>query len=159
MALSGGETFDIQYGDVHERVHAACLDAPEVEHRFVELGWFGRAMVSAVRLEFDLGAVVCVADQVPPLTDENGHRVVHLTLAGGQDYSQEVIASGLGILRPVQCDRAAEYRALETRAITQQRGLWGAMGERPAIAAANLIVSAGPGAGAGMLPKRRTGGG
>ena len=161
VALSGGETFDIRYGDVRERVHAACLDAPETDHRFVELGWFGRAMVSAVRLEFDLGAEICVAEQSPPLTDEEGHRVVHVTLEGGQDYSREVIAAGLGLLRPARCDRAAEYRVLENRAISEQRGLWGEMGARPAIAAANLVVSVGPesGSGARMAAPRRSGGG
>jgi len=165
VAFGGGETFDVQYRDVRERVHAACLDAPEVEHRFVELGWFGRAMVSAVRLELKLGDEVCFSEQSPPLVDEEGHRVVHLSLAGGQDYSREVIAGGLGLLRPARCDRAEEYRGLENRAIAEHRGLWGTIGTRPALAAARLVVSAGPGAGGaaasrpGATRRRRSGGG
>jgi hypothetical protein len=55
QAVSGGETFDVLLGDRLERVHAACLDAPETQHLFPELGWFGRATVSAVLLEVKPG--------------------------------------------------------------------------------------------------------
>ena len=125
VSLRSGETLEVTDGKRRELIHLACLDTPETQHKYPELGWFGRAALSAVELEVPAGAHVCIAEQTPPQRDGEGHRIVFVTLADGRDYAAEVIGGGLGLLRPAGCARAAYYRRLEDRAIGRQRGLWG----------------------------------
>jgi endonuclease YncB( thermonuclease family) len=155
LGLQSGETLEVMTGETRETIHVACLDAPETQHRYSEIGWFGRATVSAVQLELKAGAEVCLREQAPPQRDELGHRVVYVTLAGGEDYTGEIIGGGLGLLRPASCSRAEAYRRLENRAMAEQRGLWGAMSSTAAFAAAQQVASA-PG---GAAPTRRASGG
>lgn len=155
VSLRSGETLEVSDGKRREIVHLACLDAPETQHKYPELGWFGRATLSAVKLAVPAGAHVCLTEQTPPKRDGEGHRVVFVTLADGRDYTAEVIGGGLGLLRPASCSRAAYYRRLEDQAITEQRGLWGAMSNKAAFAAANLAVAVA----GGPAPPRRSGGG
>ena len=54
-------------GEERETVHLACLDAPETQHQFAELAWFGRATLSAVQLAVKRGAEVCLTELTPPL--------------------------------------------------------------------------------------------
>ena len=155
VSLRSGETLQISDGKTREIVHLACLDAPETRHKYPELGWFGRATLSAVELAVPPGSHICVTEQTPPKRDAEGHRVVYVNLADGRDYTAEVIAGGLGLLRPAGCPRAAEYRRMEDRAIARQRGLWGTMSAQAAFKAANLAVSVG----GGPAPPRQRGGG
>lgn len=155
VGLRSGETLEVSDGTRREIVHLACLDAPETEHKYPELGWFGRATLSAVELEVPAGSHVCLTEQTPPRRDREGHRIVYVTLADGRDYTAQVIGGGLGLLRPAGCARAARYRRLEDRAIARQRGLWGGMAARAAFRAANLAVSVG----GGPPPPRRSRGG
>jgi endonuclease YncB( thermonuclease family) len=155
VSLRSGETLEISDGKRREIVHLACLDAPETVHKYPQLGWFGRATLSAVELAVPPGAHVCLTEQSPPKRDGEGHRVVYVTLADGRDYTQEVIAGGLGLLRPAHCARAAHYREIEDHAIAKQRGLWGGMAAEPAFAAGRLALSVA----GGPPPPRRSGGG
>jgi endonuclease YncB( thermonuclease family) len=155
VSLRSGETLEVLGSAGREIVHLACLDAPETQHKYPELGWFGRATLSAVEMAVGAGAHVCLTEQSPPKRDGEGHRVVFVTLADGKDYTAQVIAGGLGLLRPASCARAAHYRRLEDQAIVKQRGLWGAMSNKAAFAAANLAVSVA----GGPPPPRRSGGG
>ena len=156
VSLRSGETLEVTDGKRRELIHLACLDTPETQHKYPELGWFGRAALSAVELEVPAGAHVCIAEQTPPQRDGEGHRIVFVTLADGRDYAAEVIGGGLGLLRPAGCARAAYYRRLEDRAIGRQRGLWGEVSSRPAFQAANLAVSV---VGGPPSPRRSGGGG
>jgi endonuclease YncB( thermonuclease family) len=158
LAMVGSETFEVTTGTEHESVHIACLDAPETRHRFAELGWFGRATLSAMQTEVRQGDEVCLSEHSPPQRDLEGHRIVYVTLADGKDYAAGVIGSGLGLLRPGPCGRAVAYRTLEDRAIAQGRGLWGPRAERAAFAAAGNSIAIGAGGG-GAPPPRRVGGG
>ncbi|MFQ5350754.1 MAG: hypothetical protein ACE5EG_09965, partial [Thermoanaerobaculia bacterium] len=54
--LLSGETLEVSDGKKREIVHLACLDAPEVQHKYPQLGWFGRATLSAVELAVPTGA-------------------------------------------------------------------------------------------------------
>lgn len=155
VRLLGGESLEVAVGERLEIVHLACLDAPETRHQFPELGWFGRAALSAVELELPVGSSLCLRELSPPQRDGEGHRIVHVALADGRDYAAEMIAGGLALLRPGPCNRAADYRRFEDQAIRRQRGLWGPGGQRAAFAAVGLsaAVSAGP------APRRRPGGG
>lgn len=144
LAVVDGETLQVATGEGRETIHLACLDTPETEHRFAELRWFGRAALSAVQIEVKPGAEVCLTELELPQRDEEGHRIVFVTLADGRDYTEGVIAGGLGLLRPGRCSRAAHYRQLENRAIAEQRGLWGPMSQRAAFAAVNFTPT-GPG--------------
>ena len=155
VSLRSGETLEISDGKKREIVHLACLDAPETQHKYPELGWFGRATLSAVELAVPPGSHICVTEQSPLKRDAEGHRVVYVNLADGRDYTAQVIAGGLGLLRPVGCARAAEYRRMEDRAIERQRGLWGTMSAEAAFKAANLAVTVA----GGPPPPRRKGGG
>jgi endonuclease YncB( thermonuclease family) len=155
LELPSAETIEVMIGEEPETVHIACLDAPETQHRFAELSWFGRATLSSVEMEVRRGDEVCLTEQVPPVRDGQGHRIVYVKLADGRDYAAGVIAGGLGLLRPELCGRAARYRALEDRAIAGQAGLWGQMSARAAFAAASHTVAVGAGPG----PPRRAGGG
>jgi endonuclease YncB( thermonuclease family) len=155
VSLRSGETLEVSDGKRREIVHPACLDAPETQHKYPQLGWFGRATLSAVELAVPPGAHICLTEQSPPKRDGEGHRVVFITLADGRDFTAEVIGGGLGLLRPAACARAAHYRRIEDQAITRQRGLWGAMSTQAAFAAANLAVSVS----GGPPPPRRSGGG
>ena len=157
VGLRGSETLVVADGEERETVHAACLDAPETDHRFPELGWFGRATLAAARLEVAAGDRVCLADLEPPQRDAEGHRIVYVTLADGSDYTAQLIGGGLGLLRSGSCSRAAGYRRLEDRAIAELRGLWGPPGATAAFAAIRQAdaVSGGP-----APPRQRaTGGG
>lgn len=155
VRLLSGETLEVLGSEGREIVHLACLDAPETQHKYPQLGWFGRATLSAVELAVPPGSHVCFTELSPPKRDGEGHRVVFVTLADGRDFTAEVIAGGLGLLRPAVCPRAAHYRRIEDRAIAQQKGLWGAMSNQAAFAAANLAVSVV----GGPPPPRRSGGG
>lgn len=154
IAVKTGETLEVAVGEERETIHLACLDTPETEHQFAELAWFGRATLSAVQLEVKPGAEVCLTELTPPLRDNAGHRVVHVSLADGMDYAEAVIFDGLGLLRPGVCRRASHLRRLEDRAIAEQRGLWGPMSQRAAFQAA----MSGPAVSAGPAPARRSGG-
>ena len=161
VALRDSETLSVllEGAAEPETVHVSCLDAPDTRHRFAELGWFGRAALSAIKLEVQTGQEVCLTEHTPPQRDKEGHRVVYVTLAGGQDYAASVIAAGLGLLRLGPCARADRYRDLETRAIATQRGLWGRRSERAAIAAAGNTIAIAGAPGGGAAPPRRIGGG
>lgn len=150
------ETLEIVTRSSREVVHLACLDAPETEHPSPQIAWFGRATLGWMRLELKAGEKLCVSDQAPERIDAEGHRTVFVTLADGRDLSATVIGGGYGLLRPGACDRAAEYRELENRAIEEGRGLWGARSERSAVAAVSNFgaASAGP-----PPPRQRIGGG
>jgi len=154
IAIKSGETLEIAVGEERETIHLACLDAPETQHQFAELAWFGRATLSAVQLAMKPGAEICLTELAPPQRDKNGHRIAHVTLADGRDYAEAVIFDGLGILRPGRCHRANYLRQLEDRAIAEQRGLWGPMSERAAFQAA----MSGPAVNAGPAPARQSGG-
>lgn len=156
VSLRSGETLEVLTDrKKREIVHPACLDAPEIQHKYPQLGWFGRATLSAVELAMPPGAHVCLTEQSPPQRDGEGHRVVFVTLADGRDYTAEVIGGGLGLLRPATCAAAARYRMIEDHAIRKHRGLWGTMSTEAAFAAANLSVSVS----GGPPPPRRSGGG
>ncbi len=156
VGLRSGEALEVSDGKRRELVHPACLDAPETQHKYPQLGWFGRATLSAVELAVPPGARVCLTEQSPPKRDSEGHRVVFVTLADGRDYTAEVIGGGLGLLRPASCAKAAHYRRIEDRAIAKQRGLWGTMSTQAAFAAADLAVSV---VGGPPPPRRSAGGG
>jgi endonuclease YncB( thermonuclease family) len=156
VGLRGAETLDVLIAGERETVHVACLDAPESRHRHQALGWFGRATESAVEIELGKGAQVCLTEHVPPQQDGQDHRIVYVTLADGRDYTEELIAGGLGLLRFGPCSRAAEYRQLENRAIAEERGLWGPRSAEAAFAATSLVAStAGTGAGSAAPPARK----
>ena len=156
VSLRSGEALEVMTDDrKRELVHPACLDAPEIQHKYPQLGWFGRATLSAVELAVPPGAHICLTEQSPPQRDGEGHRVVFISLADGRDYTAEVIGGGLGLLRPTACSAAARYRLIEDHAIKKQRGLWGTMSTEAAFAAANLAVAVS----GGPPPPRRSGGG
>jgi endonuclease YncB( thermonuclease family) len=155
LGWRGSESLDVQSGEERELIHVACLDAPETQHRFAELGWFGRATLSALQLEIR-ATDVCLTESAPPQRDGDGHRIVHVTLGDGRDYAALVIASGLGLLRAEVCGRAQYYRGLEDTAIAGELGLWGPMAARPAMAAVSQVAST---AGGAAPPRRRAAGG
>jgi endonuclease YncB( thermonuclease family) len=145
LGLRGTETLVVAGGETQETVHVACLDAPETGHKFPELGWFGRTTLSAVQLDVRAGQSICLAELDPPQSDNEGHRIVYVTLADGDDYAAKLIGDGLGMLRSGSCSRAADYRHLEDRAIAELRGLWGPMGQPAAMAAIRQADAVGGG--------------
>ncbi len=159
IRLPGEASADGQADLETETVHVSCLDAPDTEHRYPQLGWFGRTTLGAIQVELTPGSELCLAEQDPPLRDSEGHRIVSVTLAGGRDYTARVIKSGFGILRAGTCSRQAYYRSLEDLAIAERRGLWGPLGERPSLQAANLAVAVSGAPTVGGSPSRRSGGG
>jgi endonuclease YncB( thermonuclease family) len=156
-AIRSGETLEVVVGGEPETIHLACLDAPETEHQFPELAWFGRATVSAIELGLKPGAEICLVEQTPERRDRQGHRIVDVKWADGRDFAEAVIFDGLGILRPGKCPRALYLRRLEDRAIAEQRGLWGPMSQKAAFQAvmSGPAVDAGPSR--GQVPSRAPG--
>jgi endonuclease YncB( thermonuclease family) len=152
IAVNSSETLEVAVGEERETIHLACLDAPETQHQFAELAWFGRATLSAVQMAVKPGAEVCLTELTPPVRDKADHRIVWVSLADGRDYTEAVIFDGLGLLRPGLCDRGAHLRRLEDRAIAEQRGLWGPMSQKAAFQAA----MSGPAVSAGPAPARRS---
>jgi endonuclease YncB( thermonuclease family) len=146
LGLRGAETLEVAQGAGAETVHVACLDAPEISHELPELGFFGRAALSAIELELRVGEAVCLQEHAPPLRDGEGHRVLYVSLADGRDYAAEVIAGGLGMVRSGPCSRASYYRGLEERALSEERGLWGRVTAEAAFTAlsSTLAKAAGP---------------
>lgn len=179
VSVVDGETLRVQVGDEVETVHVACLDTPDTRHRFTELSWFGRTALDAVAVEFGKNPGVCLAELPSPQRDQEGHRIVYVLMGNGKDYAAEVIAAGFGLQRLGPCERAGAYRALESRAIADERGLWGAKSEKMALTVASNTVAigtsevsraggssavsgardAGRARGSGAPPPRRIGGG
>ena len=158
VSLIDGETIEVEGETRTEIVHVACFDAPDIRHRFPELSWFGRVTRTSIGHALKTGAEVCLAELAMPQRDQDGHRIVYVTLASGKDYAAEAIRGGLGLLRPGPCERAEAYRRLEDRAIAEERGLWGERSEEVAFAVAANTVAIGAG-GVGTPPPRRVGGG
>ncbi len=157
VALRGSETLEVRIGDQNETVHLACLDAPETDHRFPQLAWFGRAAHSWMQIEIREGTELCLVEHTPSLRDGAGHRIVYVSSTRGRDYTAAAIGGGYGVLRAGDCSRAAQYSLLEGDAIAEERGLWGHRAESAAVAA----VSSGVATSAGPPPRRprRSGGG
>jgi len=141
VALRGSETLEVVHEGGAELVHVACLDAPEVGHELPQLGFFGRAALSAIELELRPGQAVCLGEHAPALRDGEGHRVLHVFLAGERDYAAEAIAGGVGMLRSGPCDHASFYRDLEDRALADLRGLWGPVSAEASLAAVSSSVA------------------
>ena len=152
-SIQSGETLEVIVDGESEIVHLACVDAPETQHQFPELAWFGRATVSAIRIAVKPGAEICLVEQKPVRRDGEGHRIVDVQLSDGRDIAEAVIFDGLGLLRPASCSRAHYLRRLEDRAIAEQRGLWGSMSQKAALQAA----MSGPAVDAGASPARTPG--
>ena len=152
IAVNTGETLEVDVDGKRETIHLACLDAPETQHQFAELAWFGRTTLSAVQMAVKPGSEICLTELSPPVRDKADHRIVWVRLADGRDFTEAVIFDGLGLLRPGLCDRARHLRRLEDRAIAEQRGLWGAMSQKAAFKAA----MSGPAVSAGPAPARRS---
>lgn len=156
--IHSGETLEVVVEGETETIHLACLDAPETQHQFPELAWFGRATLSAIQLAVKPDAEVCLVEQTPERLDRAGHRIVDVKLADGKDFAEAVIFDGLGLLRPRKCPRAGYLRQLEDRAIAEQRGLWGPMSQRAAFQAAMSGPAVDAGKSAAQLPARAPGG-
>ncbi|MEO8503995.1 MAG: hypothetical protein ABI609_08875 [Acidobacteriota bacterium] len=140
------ETLEVSAGGKTETVHAACLGAPQVQQRYPELAWFGRASTTGVASLVRAGQTVCLAEEQPPLRDPLGHRRLYIELAGGRDLTAEVIGRGLGVLRSGVCSRAERYRPIAKEAFLAERGHWGPTSFDAALAVLSNgpILAAGP---------------
>ena len=130
----GAETFELAIDRKREIVHLACLDAPEIRHRFPELAWYGHETAAIVGGLVHEGQSVCFVEESPPQLDREEHRLVYVRLADGRDLGAEVISRGLGLARAGGCGRGESYRALEDQARIQDRGHWGPSGNAASVA-------------------------
>ncbi len=140
------ETLVVTVNGASETVHAACLAAPQSQHAFPVLAWFGQQSRAATASLVHPGDSVCLVEEQPPLRDGLGHRRVYIELADGRDLTAEVIGRGLGLPREAGCSRAARYRALAAEARSDERGHWGPSGTTAALAVLHSapVLGAGP---------------
>jgi endonuclease YncB( thermonuclease family) len=124
-AVAAGETLEVAIGGKKETVHLAGVDAPELDHASAELAWFGDQARAASTTMAPVGSKVCVADEIPPLVDRGGHRIVYLTLPDGRDLGAELVARGFGLAREGDAARRETYIALERTALASAIGGWG----------------------------------
>ncbi len=146
VAFAGAETLEVAIDGRAETVHLACLDAPESEHEFLSLGWFGRVAEGVAESLVRPGQEICLFEESPPQRDGAGHRVVFVRLPDGRDPAAELIGAGFGLARAGQCARADAYLGLEGQARREERGHWGRSSQRAAFAAAGdaMAAAAGP---------------
>jgi endonuclease YncB( thermonuclease family) len=147
------ETYELAIDGRREIVHLACLDAPEVRHRFPELAWYGHQTAGVVGGLLGPGQSVCFVEEDPPQRDRENHRLVYLKLGDGRDLGAEVISRGLGLSRAGGCARGESYRVLEEQARLQDRGHWGPAGNAASVAIVSQALAF------HAAPAPRTGGG
>lgn len=147
------ETYELAIEGRREIVHLACLDAPEIRHRFPELAWYGHQTASVVGGLLGPGQSVCFVEESPPQRDRENHRLVYLRLGDGRDLGAEVISRGLGLSRTGSCARGEGYRVLEQQARVQDRGHWGPSGNAASVAIVSQALAF------HAAPSPRTGGG
>ena len=124
VSVREAETLEIESAGRKETVHLACVDAPGVTHIFPQLSALGADAREKVELLARPGFKVCVAEEIPPLRDRDGHRVVYLKLADGRDLGGELLTRGLALARTGGCAREKTYFELESRAIAALAGHW-----------------------------------
>jgi endonuclease YncB( thermonuclease family) len=146
-AVVNAETLKIETAGRVEVVHLACVDGPDLRHKFPDLDWYGRVAMAAVEALAPAGAAVCVGEDTPPRRDVEGHRIVYARAPGGADLGAEVVARGLGVVRSETCARLESYRAAERGARQAGRGHWGPEASAPSLAIAvnALALTGGPG--------------
>jgi endonuclease YncB( thermonuclease family) len=149
-----GETLDVEIAGKIETVHLAGVDAPEADHRTPELAWLGERARAETAALAPPGARVCVADEVPPLVDRGGHRIVYVALPGGADLGAALVARGLGLARGGAAARRATYLELERAALGGAAGAWGELEHDLSVAIVPQAYDLG-GSGKGAAPPRR----
>jgi endonuclease YncB( thermonuclease family) len=129
VQVLAAETLEIEIGGRTETVHLAGIDAPETQHRYEELAWFGREAAAEVEAEIPrLTRAVCVADEAPPLVDRAGHRIVYVSLPNGGDLGEDLLLRGLALARSGDASRHDHYLEIERIALASEVGLWGDTG-------------------------------
>lgn len=120
-----GDTVELDSG---ERIRYLLVDTPE-----------STSTVECYGEEATLANANLVAGQVVDLeydqecTDRFGRLLAYVSF-NGRDISQQLIEQGYGCvlhIPPNGADRVDLYRALESRAESEGRGLWGACAENP----------------------------
>jgi endonuclease YncB( thermonuclease family) len=124
VSVLEAESLEIESGGKKETVHVACIDAPGVNHALPQLSALGADARERVALLARPGFKVCVAEEIPPLVDRQGHRVVYLRLPDGRDLGGELLTRGLALARSGGCARDADYRKLQSQAIVALAGHW-----------------------------------
>jgi len=146
VQVVSAETLSVTVDGRSETIHAACLSAPQTQHAFPVLAYFGKEAASAVASLLHPGDGVCLVEEQPPQRDTLGHRRLYVELAEGPDLTAEVIGRGLGLVRTGPCGRLARYQALAEQARAEERGHWGPAGTSAALAvlASGPVLNAGP---------------
>ncbi len=149
------ETLKVRAGGRLEAVHLACVDGPDLRHKFKDLDFYGSVALQTLERLAPAGSTICIAEDNPPRRDVEGHRLVFARSANGLDLGGEVVSRGLGLVRSETCSRAAAYRQLETSARVDRQGHWGPQsGETSLKIALNSMAMYG-----GPAPPPRVGGG
>lgn len=148
------DTLTVDVSGRSETIHAGCLAAPQIQHAFPVLAWFGQQAASVAASLVHPGDTVCLIEEQPPQRDALGHRRLFVELAHGRDLTAELIGRGLAVVRGGGCSRGPQYRKLAEEARADDRGHWGPTGTQAALA----VLSSGPVLGAGP-PVRTSAGG
>ena len=120
-----GDTLRARVAGKSESVRLLGIDAPEV-------GAGGAAGATAeIRALTSRPTVVLVGDRSQAKRDRYGRLLAYVTLPGGSDLGERLVAGGHAAVyvyggKPFA--RAAGYRAAEAMAKTHQRGQWGLCG-------------------------------
>jgi endonuclease YncB( thermonuclease family) len=162
-SIVNAETLKIEVGGRLEGVHLACVDGPDLKHKFPDLDWYGRVAHAAVESLAPAGSAICVSEDSPPRRDVEGHRIVYVRTRSGADLGAQVIERGLGVVRTEPCARLETYRIAERKARLAGSGNWGTEANAPSLAIAfnAMALTGGPGPAprAGVLSGGGGGGG
>jgi len=146
-AVVNAETLKIKTAGRLEGVHLACVDGPDVRHKFPDLDWYGSVARAALEAMAPVGAAVCVSEDTPPRRDVEGHRLVYVRTKSGADLGAAVIARGLAVVRTEPCARLESYRVAERKARLAGDGHWGVEANAASVAIAinAMALTGGPG--------------
>jgi endonuclease YncB( thermonuclease family) len=158
-SIINAETLKIDVGGRLEGVHLACVDGPDLKHKFPDLDWYGRVAHAAVEALAPAGSAICVGEDSPPRRDVEGHRIVYVRTKTGADLGAQVIERGLGVVRTEPCARLETYRVAERKARLAGSGNWGTEASAPSLAIAFNALALTGGPGPAPLAGVRSGGG
>ena len=133
-----GDTIEVNYGGVRERVRLIGVDAPESNPSAKLYGQARRTGVARWRIRAwgrlakDFTArglagrrVLLTRDPIGDRRDRHGRLLAYVILAGGRNFNQELVRAGFALAyRRYRYTEKARFIALEAQAKQARRGLW-----------------------------------
>ncbi|GIV99545.1 MAG: hypothetical protein KatS3mg058_0949 [Roseiflexus sp.] len=147
--VTDGDTIEVSFGGVTERVRLIGVDTPETSHPSRPVECFGREAAAFTRAMLSGQTVVLEADPTQDNRDRFNRLLRFVWLPDGRLANYEIIAQGYGFEYTFRTPYRyrAEFRAAERAAREAQAGLWApetCNGERVPAGSATPIARPSP---------------